>query len=240
MITLYTFGPHFGLPDPSPFVTKAEVLLQLAGLDYRCDTKGYSRAPKGKLPYIADDGLVIADSSLIRFHLERRYGIDFDLGLGKTERAAAWAMEKMLEDHLYWGLMSERWMNRANFNRGPRKFFQPVPAPVRPLVIAKVHRDFRRTLHGQGIGRHSPEDATQLMNKAIDTLADALADKPYLMGDVPCGADASVAGLVIGLLCEHFDGPMRARAATHSNLVAYRDRSLERWFPAFARPKPAT
>jgi hypothetical protein len=28
MITLYAFGPAFGLPDPSPFVTKAEVLLK--------------------------------------------------------------------------------------------------------------------------------------------------------------------------------------------------------------------
>ena len=29
MITLYTFGPQFGLPDPSPFVTKAEILLKM-------------------------------------------------------------------------------------------------------------------------------------------------------------------------------------------------------------------
>ena len=37
MITLYTFGPAFGLPDPSPFVMKAEVLLKMAGLPYRTD-----------------------------------------------------------------------------------------------------------------------------------------------------------------------------------------------------------
>jgi hypothetical protein len=30
MITLCTFGPQFGLPDPSPFVTKADVLLSSA------------------------------------------------------------------------------------------------------------------------------------------------------------------------------------------------------------------
>jgi hypothetical protein len=30
MITLYGFGPAFGLPDPSPFVTKVEVLLNFA------------------------------------------------------------------------------------------------------------------------------------------------------------------------------------------------------------------
>ena len=35
MITLYTFGPAFGLPDASPFVIKAELLLKLAGLPYQ-------------------------------------------------------------------------------------------------------------------------------------------------------------------------------------------------------------
>jgi hypothetical protein len=40
MITLYAFRPGFGLPDPSPFVTKAEMLLNLSGLPYRTDTGG--------------------------------------------------------------------------------------------------------------------------------------------------------------------------------------------------------
>jgi hypothetical protein len=37
MITLYTFGPYFGLPDGSPFVLKAMLLLKLAGLEYSED-----------------------------------------------------------------------------------------------------------------------------------------------------------------------------------------------------------
>ena len=78
MITLYTFGPYFGLPDASPFVTKAMLLLKFSGLPYEENRHGYSRAPKGKLPYIADDGIIIADSTLIRFHIEKKYGFDFD------------------------------------------------------------------------------------------------------------------------------------------------------------------
>jgi hypothetical protein len=46
MITLYCFGPFGGLPDASPFVMKAMMLLKLAGLDYREDRTGYARAQR--------------------------------------------------------------------------------------------------------------------------------------------------------------------------------------------------
>ena len=64
MITLYGFGPAFGLPDPSPFVMKAELLLKMSGLAYRIDTSGFNKAPKGKLPYIDDDGAKVPDFDL--------------------------------------------------------------------------------------------------------------------------------------------------------------------------------
>src|SRR5215467_5535059 len=89
MITLYTFGPAFGLPDPSPFVIKAEILLKMAGLPYRTDTTGFRKAPKGKLPYIDDDGERIADSTFIRWHIEKKYQFDFDRGLSAEQRATA-------------------------------------------------------------------------------------------------------------------------------------------------------
>ncbi len=81
MITLYTFGQYFGLPDPSPFVMKAEMLLKLSGLEYQTSTRGFKGAPKGKLPYIDDNGTVVADSTLIRLYLEQKYSIYFDRGL---------------------------------------------------------------------------------------------------------------------------------------------------------------
>src|SRR5438105_5817515 len=123
MITLYTFGPAFGLPDPSPFVTKAATLLNMAGLPYRTDSGGLRKAPKGKLPYIDDDGERIADSTFIRLHIEKKYGYDFDRGLDPAQRGVAWAFEKLAGDHLYWAIVEARWADDENFNKGPRMFF---------------------------------------------------------------------------------------------------------------------
>ena len=47
MITLYTFGPYFGLPDASPFVIKAMLLLKFAGLDVSAKiAAGFARRQK--------------------------------------------------------------------------------------------------------------------------------------------------------------------------------------------------
>jgi glutathione S-transferase len=233
MITLYTFGPAFGLPDPSPFVTKVDLLLKLAGLSFRVDTGGFRKAPKGKLPYLDDDGERIADSTFIRWHIEKKYQFDFDRGLDRAQRATAWAFEKMAEDQLYWAVVNERWMQDSNFHKGPARFFQPVPAPLRPVVVGVVRRQLRRTLHGQGIGRHSDVEITTLATRSVDAIADYLGEKPFFMGPEPSGADATIFAFVAGVLCPIFDSPIRAAADRHDNLKRYVGRMTARFYPGY-------
>lgn len=42
----------------------------------------------------------------------------------------------MLEDHLYWLVVADRWLDDGNFAKGPARFFDAVPAPMRPLIRA--------------------------------------------------------------------------------------------------------
>jgi glutathione S-transferase len=235
MITLYTFGPHFGLPDPSPFVTKAEMLLKLAGLEYKTDPRGFNRAPKGKLPYLEDKGLVVADSTLIRLHLEKNHGIDFDRGLSTRDRGVAWSVEKMLEEQLYWAIVRWRWLDDANFDKGPRSFFNPAPALIRPLVVRFVRNKVRKTMYEHGIGRHSDDDLHAMAERGFLAVSQVLGDNRYLMGDAPCGGDATAFAFVTSVLSPHFESPLRQRVATLQNLVAYRDRMMAEFFPAFAK-----
>jgi len=221
VITLYKFGEAFGLPEASPFVTKAEVLLKMAGLEYEADLNGLNKAPKGKLPYIKDDNSIIADSTFIRLHIEDKYGFDFDAGLDARQRGLAWAIEKMLEDNLYWAMVSDRWAHDGNFDFGPRIFFKAVPAPLRPFIIRSVRGKIKRNLQGQGTGLHSQTEKHQLAIRIIDHVAAILGDHTYIMGEKPCGADAYVFAILMGASAKGFDTPLIKAVNAHSNLVTY-------------------
>jgi len=231
MITLYGFGPAFGLPDMSPFVMKTETLLKMAGLDYSTDTGGFNKAPKGKLPYIDDDGEVIADSTFIRWHLEKKYGIDFDKGLDAQQRAVAWAFERMFEDHVYWAMLHARWVDEENFRRGPRAYFQVLPMPMRLFVPRVARRRLRAQITGHGMGRHTESEIVALGARSLDAAADFLANKPFMMGDEPTGLDATAFALIAGILCPIFEMPLRTAAERHGNLKRYVARMTERFYP---------
>jgi len=233
MITLFAFGQYFGLPDPSPFVMKAEMLLKLSKLEYQINTKGFGRAPKGKLPFIDDGGTIVADSTLIRLYLEQKYSINFDRALSARERGIAWAVDKMLEDHVYWALVYWRWLVDANFDRGPRNFFKRAPAIIRPIVTRMVRRNVRTRLHGQGFGRHSEAEMTAMACRAYDALSQILGDNRYLMGNEPCGADATAFAFIAGSQAKIFESPLQKKAASLPNLVAYSDRMMAEFYPGF-------
>ena len=238
MITLYAFGPALGLPDPSPFVMKAEMLLKLAGLEYRTVVGNMRQAPKGKLPYIEDDGEKIADSTFIRWHIEKKYRFDFDRHLTPAGKGIAWATEKLLEDHLYWLLVQDRWMDDSNFKRGPARLFDSVPWPLRSLVVRLVRRQVRTNLHGQGTGRHGAKELAQLAAHGIAALAAILGDQPYLMGAQPCGADATAFAFTAHLMCPVFASPLHEAALAHPNLVAYSHRMMQAYYPNLASATP--
>ena len=152
MLTFYGFGPAFGLPDPSPFVMKSEVQLKMAGVPYKFEHAAPPAAPKGKIPFIRTGAHRVGDSTFIRAHVEREYGFDFDKGLSAEQRAASWAVERMLEDHLYFAILHARWLDDENWDKGPKHFFDGAPQGVAEGARESV----RQTLYSHGLGGSSP------------------------------------------------------------------------------------
>jgi glutathione S-transferase len=232
MIVLHGFGAGLGLPDVSPFVTKVEMLLKFAGLEYRVVTGNSLRAPKRKLPIIEEDGRIVADSTFIRWYLEERHGVDFDAGLDAAERAQAWAFERLLEDHIYWAYVHARWIDTANFAAGPGTFFARLPFGVRGAAGWFIRRAVRRRLHEQGMGRHAPDEIGRLAGASLAALSDQLGGKAYLMGDRPCSTDAAMFAFLLGAQHPGFSGPLTEAARGHQNLMDYTARMMAQYYPA--------
>jgi glutathione S-transferase len=236
MIVLHGFGPFLGTPDASPFVIKAMVLLRLAGLSFRVVRGNPLKAPKKFLPVIEDGGLIVDDSSLIRDHIEQKYRIDFDAGLDENQKAIGWALERMCENHLYFAALHTRWLDRTNFRAGVGTMFDVIPAPLRPAAKVMLRRMNAARLRGHGLGRHVDSDIARFAVRDIETLAVILDDRPYLLGDKPCGADAFVYGIITSILTPPLESALRTAVAERANLVAYCDRLTRQFFPDLVRP----
>jgi len=230
MITVHGFGPYFGMADGSPFVIKTMIQLQLAGVNYEHRGSGVAKAPRGKVPYIEDEGQVIADSTLIRTHMERKYQVDLDAPLNLEERAIAWSLEKMAEEHLYFALVDLRWRDDENFAAGPAHFFDRLPPLLRPLVRRFARARMTKTLYLQGTSRLSREEVETNAGKDIDVIAVRLGDRRYMMGDEATAVDGFIYGVLESLLVPVFATRLRQRIQDHSNLVAYVDRMSRRFF----------
>jgi glutathione S-transferase len=235
-IILYAAGPAFDLPEASSFAMKTEIHLKMADIPYRKDNSGFHAAPKGKLPYIRDGKTVIGDSTLIRQHLEWSYGFDFDGGLDLQQRAMAWTTERLLEDHLYWAGLRSRWLDPVNFARGPAQMIGGETEAARAERRAGIQAGVAAELFAHGLGRHSDEDILFLATHSLYSFATLLGDKDYLMGNRPCGADATACGVLSTIITPFFPSDLRENALGFDNLAPYVVRLLQTYYPEHDLP----
>lgn len=231
MITLYGTGPMFGLPHASPFAIKAELLLKLSGLPYQLARGDLRKAPRGKMPWITDGEDVIPDSRLIKQHLEVRHAIDFTGDYSSRALGYGLAIERMLEDHLYFFSVDNRWLVPENFAAGPVKFFAAVPAVLRPIVTAMVLRKVRNQVKLQGTGLLLPAEKLSLVRKAVDALDAVVTGQHYLLGGRVCGSDATAYAFLATLAAPGFTSDYGDYLRKKPELMGYLARMQEEFFP---------
>lgn len=239
MITLYQFAPALGVRCPSPLCLKLETYLRMARLPYQVAANAdVLKAPKKKLPYITDNGRVIADSGFIINYLKETYGDPLDAHLIPKQQGAMLGMRRLMEEHLYWVMLYFRWADEDNWNVIKDVFFQDIPMPMRLLVPTLVRRKALRDVYGQGIGRHSPNEVFALGCENIRGISDFLSDQPYLMGPEPTSLDATGYGILVNLMWSSLDSRLKDYALGFENLVAYCDRMHDRYWANIPVPEP--
>lgn len=230
MLKLYQFDRTWGIPNLSPFCCKVETYLRFAGIDYEIETALPTTAPKGKLPYIVDRDITLADSRFIVNHLKSCYR-DLDTGLTDTESAIAVAMQRLIEEHLFWIALYSRWQyTDKNWQLNKTAIFSALPPIVRDLGARLTRRRIQQQIYGQGTGRHQPDEIFALGKQDIDALAGFLGDKKYFFGTRPTTLDASAFGLLINIIGCPIESPLKQHGLSKSNLHNYVARIMAEYY----------
>ncbi len=222
----------WGSPNLSPFCSKLEVYLRMRAIPFERKEADMRKTPKGKIPYVEfEDGSRVGDSQLIIDRLEKApaAGAALDAHLDADQRATCHVVRRMLDEAVYFVLVHSRWIPDEAFATLRPEFEKVLPGPVR-MLMPLIRRSVRKTLHSQGTGRHTREEIEAVGKADWDSLARILGDKPYLFGESPSTADASLYAMVAG--CSRFplESPIKSALLAHANLVAYRDRIEARYF----------
>jgi len=234
MITLYSFGPNFGLVDPSPFVLKVAAWMKFAEIDFdwSADLNHLRRAPKGKLPFIDDNGEVWADSWFIIRHLQRKYDDPLDAWLSYEQRAISSLVIKSLDENFYWTIIHSRWIKDDTWPTIRETFFGGMPLPLRQIVPWVARRATRTAFNKQGMGRHSDAEILEIAKDTLRSLSLLLGDKSWLFSDRPCTLDATVFAFVAQVTLVELDNELTRLGRQYDNLVQYCRRINDEHFGA--------
>ncbi len=230
MLTLIQYPAAFGSSSASPFCTKVEILLKLAGLDYvREDLSDARRMPHAKLPVLKDGQELIPDSVSISEYLQTKHKAKFDDALSAEELAVSHAFTRLCEERLYWVILYSRWMDASNWAVIRQHFFGGIPWPGRVVVPRLVHKQVRQSLRAQGVGRHDSESVYKFGIRDLEAISEYLGKKPFMMGVEVGSVDATVYAFVAAILFAPFPSPLKSAAEKMENLQAYCKRMRKRF-----------
>ena len=234
MIILYQFARAWGLPNPGQFNVKVETYLRMANLPYKIVETLPLKAPKGKLPFIEDNGKKITDSSFIIECLKNKYGDPLDKNLSEEQRAVMTGMQRLLEEHLYWVSMYARWQySDENRQINNKALFGGLPTVIRDVAGLVYRLIVCKQIYSQGIGRHNADEIFHLGEVDLDALSAFLGEKSYFMGGKPTSLDASAFGFLINTIYGPIESPIKDYGLSKKNLLAYCDRMMAEFFSEF-------
>jgi len=197
MLKLLTFPSLFGEPGGSPFCVKAICLLNMSGQQWQAEIADVRKMPKAKLPVLKVGSRLIPDSENIRAYLQEQ-GAEFDANLTNSERATSRAMIRMAEEHLYFHQMADRWLREDVWPLTREEVFGEIPKLLRNFITNKIRKNLRAGLYVQGTSRFTETERAQRVSLDLTAIKAQLADKPFLFGDKPTAAYASVCPILSG------------------------------------------
>jgi len=220
MMQLHVAQAPWGL-NPSPFCLKVETYCKLANIPVVTVTSSPLRGPRGKLPFLTIDREAIPDSQLIIQYFKRRFGDPLDGNLTSEQMARGHLIRRTCEESLYFVLVYSRWIDPEGWAVIKRAFFGSLPLIARDIVPELIRRSVRRSLKGQGYGRHPPSEIYALGAADLSALSTLIRPPQFALGERATSYDATLYSMLANILNTPVETPLAREARRHSALTDY-------------------
>jgi glutathione S-transferase len=220
MLTLYSYPALFGVADNNGYGLKVYAFLRLAGVPFTHEhIFDASKAPRGQLPYIVDDGETIGDSETILAFLTSKYRIAMDAGLADAQRGQNLFVTRTLDD-LYWVMSYSRWQDARYWGAFRDALKREHPA-VTDEGLLKAKEFNAQRYYYQGIGRYEPDAAMARGLADLTAIASIIPPNGFVHGNQPTSIDAGIYGFIANIYFYDIDTPLKRFVAGHDNLARH-------------------
>lgn len=219
-------GPY--APSITPFAVKLETYLRMTKVPFMNEHDSETnRSSKGKFTWIEYNGQEVADSEFCIQFINKTFCIDLDKNFSGEEIAAGRAIQRMVDEHLYWTLALQRWVfdPKNGINSGRKRLGVPW------LVFLLVRNNIKKQTYAQGVGRHTEKEVMQVMEEDLQTLSKLLGKKKYMLGEHASQTDCSVFAILSQIHWQDFGGAAKKVYKKYPNLSAYTERMKEEFWP---------
>jgi glutathione S-transferase len=232
----------WGLQSVSPFCLKLDSFLQITGIAHQaCTASTPFPGPKKKAPWIEYGSRAMGnskmgdhkmgDSGLIIQFLMNEFDADPDKHLDSAQRGHSTAIQRLIEEHLYWAMVYDRWQRDDNWPVLKNSVLGDIPAPIRSILAPLARRSVTKQLAGHGMGLHHEDEIAAFAQADIAALAAMVGPGPFTFGDQVSMADAVIYSLLANIRYTGFASPMKAMIDAHPGLVSLLENFQARVYP---------
>ena len=140
------------------------------------------------------------------------------------------ALTRLMEDHLYWCLLYDRWVDEDNWPGFRKTVFKELPPIIGGFIARLIRKQSVRDAHGQGLSRHGRERVMAFGIEDLKAAEAILGDKTFTFGDKPTSADATLASSLAFVMNPEFVNPMYEFVASSPTLLPYHERVQRLFF----------
>ncbi|WP_019614829.1 glutathione S-transferase family protein [Psychromonas ossibalaenae] len=222
MLILKQTQVQFDGINASPFCAKLELFLTYFKIPFKIEAALPMHGPHKKIPFVEYQGETLGDSELILQRLIKDYKIEQGLTDMQISQGIAW--QAMLEQHLYWIMVYNRWVPEQSWKILENAFFSQLRQPLRAIIARQSRKLAKKNLYAQGIGRFNLEQLLELAEQDLKALNVHLADNAFICGEVFSHFDLFAYALIKNINSCEINTPLSELSRQFKELCRYQQR----------------